>query len=255
RPVLASVPPASAMGPVPPLPLTPPTPAEPPVPEPPAPEPPPFPADPPAPVVAPAVPDAPPVLVLPPAPLPATPPSRPLVPPPPLRPPALPPVEPPVVPPVPPLLAPALPPCASPVGVTWSDSLHARPRAATSKRTAHRARGSFKTKNSLDWNERRVADATVTRRPWDTSAGQIAPRSMMARRSCEPSSRCCTASKLAEMCTLVVGPARGALPDGGDGWTGWAWIVDPAGRSFPSLLSGYNGMPSSIGQVINDAMP
>jgi len=41
----------------------------------------------------------------------------------------------------------------------------------------------------------------------------------------------------------------------GMGWTGWAWIVDPAGCSFPSLLSSYDGTPNSIGQVINDAMP
>jgi hypothetical protein len=41
----------------------------------------------------------------------------------------------------------------------------------------------------------------------------------------------------------------------GMGWTGWAWIVDPLGCSFPSLLSSYDGTPNSIGQVVNDAMP
>lgn len=41
----------------------------------------------------------------------------------------------------------------------------------------------------------------------------------------------------------------------GMGWTGWAWIVDPSGCSFPSLLTSYDGTANSIGQVVNDAMP
>jgi len=166
-----SIPPASALGPVPPAPPEPPAPAD----EPPAPDAPPFPVEPPVPPVpVPVDPDAPPPVVLPPAP----PPSRALVPPPPLRP-ALPPVEPPsVVPPAPPRLAPAVPPRGSPEsGATASSvSLHATTRDVMSKRRAHPERESFKVNDSLNRNERRVTTAGVATRRAHESSCRVAPR-------------------------------------------------------------------------------
>jgi endoglucanase len=40
----------------------------------------------------------------------------------------------------------------------------------------------------------------------------------------------------------------------GVSWTAWAWVVEPARCSFPSLLDRYDGTPTPPGQVVFDAM-